>query len=219
MNAGSDQIEKRKLWAEKILHGSNQVLQVAGLYEASEKFQSALELITDGSLSALCPSGNELMLVAGLPKLVIEYGIQIPGEPVLIQLIQLLTRVDVWASEYKNQRQPIRLLTLWLDKLLRQDVCMGNDDTKQMDWLRLSPLELRCLGRLDDPWWNWCSGKNKGSLFPTTEFFSQALDGALQAGSQPEQFMSQLKWLMNQQSPLDLSVLIYGVLVSGKVRL
>lgn len=205
-------IKKRRLWADKVLQGSDQTLQLAGLYQISAKYQSVSKLIPD---LAICPPGNELTLVAGLLRLVAEHGIQISGEPVLIQLVRLITRVDVWADEYKEHRQPIRLLALWLDKLLRQDLYMGNRDPNQMDWLRLSPLEKRCLGRLEDPWWGWCSGQIP-SCPTSTDGFSKALDIALQARLiQSGSFMSRLKWLKNQQTPLDLTILIYGALANG----
>lgn len=208
-------IKERRLWADNILQCSDQTLELAGLYQTSVKPQSVSKLISDNAHLAICPSENELMLVVGLLKLVVDHGIQISGESVLIQLVQLLTRVDVWADEYKEHRQPIRLLALWLDKLLRQELYMGNRDPKQMDWLRLSPLEKRCLGRLDNRWWEWCSGQIPSCL-PSTDGFSKALDIALQAlVIQSGSFMSRLKWLKNQQTPFDLTILIYGVLVNG----
>lgn len=210
-------IKERRLWADKILQGSDQTLQLAGLYQTSATSQSVSKLISDNTHLVICPLGNELMLVVGLLRLVADHGIQIPGEPVLIQLVQLLTRVDVWAGEYKEHRQPIRLLALWLDKLLRQDLYMGNRDPKQMDWLRLSPLEIRCLGRLDDRWWGWCSGRIPSCL-TSTDGFSKALDIALQAMViQTGSFMSRLKWLKNQQTQFDLTILIYGVLVNDSL--
>ena len=76
-------------------------------------------------------------------------------------------------------------------------------------------LEKRCLGRLEDPWWGWCSGQIPSCL-TSPDGFSKALDIALQARLiQSGSFMSRLKWLKNQQTPLDLTILIYGALANG----
>ena len=70
-------------------------------------------------MPTVCPEGDLYLLLAGIPHLVITHGIQLTGEPVVSQLRKLLCRVDAWASHYSEQAQPIRLLALWLDKLLR----------------------------------------------------------------------------------------------------
>lgn len=50
-----------------------------------------------------------------------------------------------------EQAQPIRLLALWLDKLLRLDPSK-QAERAGLSVLHLTALELRCLGCSDSPW-------------------------------------------------------------------
>ena len=105
--------------SEALLTAPLLALQQAGLHQAQARYQRVQVQLGDKVMPTVCPEDDLYLLLAGIPHLVITHGIQLTGEPVVSQLRQLLCRVDAWASHYSEQAQPIRLLALWLDKLLR----------------------------------------------------------------------------------------------------
>lgn len=195
---------------EKKLQGPYLTLQLASLKQAEKRYTMVSDHIAANTNMAVCPTGDDFMLIAGLTRLAFEYGIQIPGEPVLVQMVRLLTRVDIWVSEYAEHYQSARLLVIWLDKLLRRDVFNGGCELPQNDWLQLGTLELRCLGRLEHPWCDWCSGKIPVHL-EHGEGFSQDLQIALQARVRGS-FIVGLDWLIKQHSCNNTAMLLYGTL-------
>lgn len=202
--------------SEALLKAPLLVLQQAGLHQAQARYQRIQTQLGAHVMPSVCPEGDPYLLLAGMPNLVITHGIQLTEEPVVSQLHQLLCHVDAWASHYTEQAQTIRLLALWLDKLLRLDPskvaeegCLGA--------LHLSALELRCLGRLDSPWRDWTEGRLV-ALMPSSDAICSALHLALHVFTQELQVSKGLAWLlaqMEEAAVIENAVLLYGILASG----
>ncbi len=191
-------------------------LQQAGLRQAQARYQRVQAQLGDNVVPTVCPEGDPYLLLAGIPNLVITHGIQLTGEPVVSQLRQLLCRVDAWASHYSEQAQPIRLLALWLDKLLRLDPSKLAEEGC-LSVLRLCALELRCLGRLDSPWRDWTEGRFAAAR-PSSDAIGSALHLALHVFSREQQFSKGVAWLLTQEEEaavIENAVLLYGLLASG----
>lgn len=199
----------------QIYQGAHRTLKLAGLKQASDRYQSKVEEISNNQNLVVCPKNDEFLLVIGLPKLVMKYGVQLSEIPTLTQLGRILAYSDMWAREYPDQRQTIRLLTLWLDKSLR--IRRKNDDAyfDIENRLTLNIIEQRCLGNIDACWHNWFihNTDTLGKLdccFTLTESVQLAVK-ALSVGNS---FLHRLKWLMTQATKNDIAVLIYGILSS-----
>jgi len=157
------------------------------------------------------------LLLAGLPNLVVAHGVQLTGEPVVDQLHQLLNQVDVWSSHYPDEHQLLRLLALWLDKLLRMAMPTEVSNTDPCHLLSLGPLERRCLGRLGTSWLEWAEGR-PSPMMPSSDGMTMALQLALQAFIRDQVSSKGLTWLLDQSegkggSVKETAVLLYGALV------
>lgn len=199
----------------QIYLGAHRALKLAGLKQASDRYQSIVEEISNNQNLIVCPENDEFLLVIGLPKLVMKYGVQLSEIPTLTQLGRILAYSDMWAREYSEQQQTIRLLTLWLDKSFR--VHRNSDDVNSdiENRLTLNILEQRCLGNIDACWQNWFSHNTDtlGKLdcrFTLTE----SMQLAVKAFSLGIGFLHGLEWLVTQPSKNDIAVLIYGILSS-----
>ena len=202
--------------SEALLKAPLLALQQAGLHQAQARYQRALAQLGGHGMPTVCPEDAPYLLLAGMPNLVITHGIQLTGEPVVSQLRLLLCRVDAWVSHYSEQAQPIRLLALWLDKLLRlapsklvEEGCLSV--------LHLTALELRCLGRLDSPWRGWTEGR-LAAASPSSDAICSALHLALHVFIREPQVSKGLTWLQAQvedAAVIENAVLLYGVLASG----
>ena len=202
--------------SEALLTAPLRALQQAGLHQAQARYQRVQVQLGDKVMPTVCPEGDLYLLLAGIPHLVITHGIQLTGEPVVSQLRKLLCRVDAWASHYSEQAQPIRLLALWLDKLLRVDPTKLAEEGC-LSVLHLTALELRCLGRLDSPWRGWTEGRLAAAR-PSSDEICSALHLALHVFTQEQQVSKGLAWLlaqMEEAAVIENAVLLYGILASG----
>ncbi|MDH1994054.1 hypothetical protein N5J40_04285 [Aeromonas caviae] len=152
-----------------------------------------------------------------MPNLVVAHGVQLTGEPVVNQLHQLLTQVDLWASHYPDEHQLLRLLALWLDKLLRMAMPTEMRKADLCHLLSLDPLERRCLGRLVTSWHEWAEGQ-PSPMMPSSDGMTMALQLALQAFIRDQVGSKGLIWLLDQTegkggSVKETAVLLYGALV------
>ena len=202
--------------SEALLTAPLRALQQAGLHQAQARYQRVqVQLVGDKVMPTVCPEGDLYLLLAGIPHLVITHGIQLTGEPVVSQLRKLLCRVDAWASHYSEQAQPIRLLALWLDKLLRLDPSKLAEEGC-LSVLHLCALELRCLGRLDSPWRDWTEGRLAAAR-PFSDEICSALHLALHDFIREPQVSKGLAWLQAQveeAAVIESAVLLYGILAS-----
>lgn len=202
--------------SEALLTAPLLALQQAGLHQAQARYQRVQVQLGDKVMPTVCPEGDHYLLLAGIPHLVITHGIQLTGEPVVSQLRQLLCRVDAWASHYSEQAQPIRLLALWLDKLLRLDPSELFEESC-LSVLHLTALELRCLGRLDSPWRDWTEGRLAAARL-SSDAICSALHLALHAFIREQQVSKGVAWLLAQveeAAVIENAVLLYGILASG----
>ena len=202
--------------SEALLKAPLLALQQAGLHQAQARYQRVQAQLGAHGMPTECPEGGPYLLLAGMPNLVITHGIQLTGEPVVSQLRQLLCRVDAWGSHYSEQAQPIRLLALWLDKLLRVDPTKLAEEGC-LSVLHLTALELRCLGRLDSPWRDWTEGRLAAAR-PSSDEICSALHLALHAFIREQQVSKGLAWLLAQveeAAVMESAVLLYGILASG----
>jgi len=207
---------------KQLLNGPLQALQQAGLHQAAARYQLVQAQLAAHVMPPVCPAEDAFLLLVGLPNLVVAHGVQLTGEPVLDQLHRLLNQVDAWACYYPAQKQPIRLLALWLDKLLRLAPASQAKVGRHGEWLVLGSLELRCLGHLDTPWREWAWGAS--ALMPSAHGIAAALSLALQALSREAQDNPGLVWLMvrtaGEGSTLtECAVLLYGALAGWQYRL
>ena len=199
--------------SEALLKAPLLALQQAGLHQAEARYQLVQAQLGNHVMPKVCPRGDPYLLLAGMPNLVITHGIWLTGEPVVSQLRQLLSRVDAWASHYPEQAQPIRLLALWLDKLLRLDPSRLAEEGGH-SVLHLSALELRCLGRLDSPWRDWAEGRLV-ALMPSSDEICSAIHLALHVFSRELSVSKGLAWLLAQVEAVAVrenAVLLYGIL-------
>ena len=199
--------------SEALLKAPLLALQQAGLHQAHARYQRVQAQLGAHVIPTECPEGDPYLLLAGMPHLVITHGIQLTEEPVVSQLNQLLCRVDAWASHYSEQAQPIRLLALWLDKLLRLDPSKLAEEGC-LSVLHLTVLELRCLGRLDSPWRDWTEGRLAAAR-PSSDAICSALHLALHAFIREQQVSKGLAWLLAQveeAAVIERAVLLYGIL-------
>lgn len=201
--------------SEALLKAPLLALQQAGLHQAQARYQRVQAQLGAHVIPTECPEGDPYLLLAGIPNLVITHGIQLTGEPVVSQLRQLLCRVDAWASHYSEQAQPIRLLALWLDKMLRLDSSKLAEEGC-LSVLHLCALELRCLGRLDSPWRDWTEGRLV-ALMPSSDAIYSALHLALHVFIREPKISKGLAWLqaqMEEAAVMESAVLLYGLLAS-----
>ena len=202
--------------SEALLKAPLLALQQAGLHQAQARYQRIQTQLGAHVMPTVCPEGDPYLLLAGMPNLVITHGIQLTREPVVSQLRQLLCRVDAWVSHYSEQAQPIRLLALWLDKLLRVDPTKLAEEGC-LSVLHLTALELRCLGRLDSPWRDWTEGRLAAARL-SSDAICSALHLALHAFIREQQVSKGVAWLLAQveeAAVIERAVLLYGILASG----
>lgn len=202
--------------SEALLKAPLLALQQAGLHQAHARYQRVQAQLGAHVIPTECPEGDPYLLLAGMPHLVITHGIQLTEEPVVSQLNQLLCRVDAWASHYSEQAQPIRLLALWLDKLLRLDPSKLAEEGC-LSVLHLCALELRCLGRLDSPWRDWTEGRLAAAR-PFSDEICSALHLALHVFTREQQVRKGVAWLLAQEEEaavIENAVLLYGILAFG----
>ncbi len=202
---------------KQLLNGPLQALQQAGLVEAAARYQLVQAQLGTKSDSRVCPPDDPFLLLAGVLPLVIQHGVQLNGEPVLRQLNGLLCQINGWAGHYPAQSQPIRLLSLWLDKLLRLSTQAVLNEESRRNFLSLDAMELRCLGHLDAPWWQWSQGQAPEAMELAYDI-DAALHLALQAYVRERQFGKGLVCLLDASSGegvavTEMAVLLYGALV------
>ncbi len=202
---------------KQLLNGPLQALQQAGLVEAAARYQLVQAQLGTKSDSRVCPPDDPFLLLAGVLPLVIQHGVQLNGEPVLRQLTGLLCQINGWAGHYPAQSQPIRLLSLWLDKLLRLSTQAVLNEESRRNFLSLDAMELRCLGHLDAPWWQWSQGQAPEAM-ELADAIDAALHLALQAYVCERQFGKGLACLLDASSGegvavTEMAVLLYGALV------
>lgn len=198
---------------DALLKAPLQAFRQVGLHQAEARYQLVQAQLGAHVMPTACPGDDPYLLFAGMPNLVITHGIRLTGEPVVSQLRQLLCRVDAWVSHYPEQAQPIRLLALWLDKLLRLDPSRLAEEGG-LSVLHLSALELRSLGRLDSPWRDWADGRLAGTV-NTSDEISLSLHLALHVYSQDLPVSKGLAWLLAQVEAFAVrenAVLLYGIL-------
>ena len=212
----------RTVRGKLLLNAQMRALRQAGLHQATARYQLVQAQLAAQGMPAVCPAEDAFLLLAGLPNLVAEHGVQLSGEPVLDQLHRLLDQVDDWGSHYPAQKQPLRLLALWLDKRLRLASSSQAEVDCHGEWLALGGLELRCLGHLDSPWREWAEGAS--ALMPIEDDIAAALLLALLALSREAQDKSGLVWLMARtagegSTVTECAVLLYGALAGWQYRL
>lgn len=202
---------------ESLLRMPLLALQQAELHQAAARYQLVQAQLKAHVMPPICPVDDRFLLLAGLPNLVLAHGVQLTGEPVVDQLHQLLTLVDVWSSHYPDERQLLRLLALWLDKLLRMAMSTEVSNPDPCHLLSLGPLKRRCLGRLDTPWCEWAEGR-PSLMMPSSDGMTMALQLALQAFIRDQAGSKGLTWLLEQTegkggAVKETAVLLYGALV------
>lgn len=202
---------------ESLLRMPLLALQQAELHQAAARYQLVQAQLEAHVMPPICPVDDRFLLLAGLPNLVVAHGVQLTGEPVVDQLHQLLNQIDVWSSHYPDEHQLLRLLALWLDKLLRMAMSTEVSNTDPCHLLSLDPLERRCLGRLDTPWHEWAEGRPL-TIMASTDDMTIALQLALQAFIRDQVGSKGLTWLLDQSegkggSVKETAVLLYGALV------
>jgi len=202
---------------ESLLRMPLLALQQAELHQAASRYQLVQAQLKAHVMPPICPVDDRLLLLAGLPNLVLAHGVQLTGEPVVNQLHHLLTQVDVWSSHYPDEHQLLRLLALWLDKLLRMAMPTEVSNADPCHLLSLGPLERRCVGCLSTPWYEWAEGR-LSPMLPSNDGMTMALQLALLAFIRAQEGSKDLTWLLDQTegkggSVKETAVLLYGTLV------
>lgn len=206
----------RTVRGKQLLKAQMQAMQQAGLHQAAARYQLVQAQLGAKPDSRVCPPDDPFLLLAGVLPRVIQHGVQLSGEHVLRQLSGLLCQINGWPGHYLAQSQPIRLLSLWLDKLLRLSTQAVLNEESRRNFLSLDAMELRCLGHLDAPWWQWSQGQASEAM-ELADDIGAALQLPLQAYVCERQFGKGLACLLDASSGegvavTEMAVLLYGAL-------